>query len=159
MVAAWAHRFLKLRVAEPSATVEIAGRTEDGFVCRIQSGRHTQFADEPKSVGGKDVGPDPYAYLAASLGACTVMTLNMYARHKGLAVERVVCDVSHARVHEADCEDCENDDARYMDELTRTISIEGDIDAGARERMLEIAERCPVHKTLAHRVSIKSRLA
>src|SRR5690606_18168102 len=129
-------RFLKLAAIEPTETVEVAGRTDDGFLCRVQSGRHALLADEPKSVGGEDAGPDPYAYLAAALGTCTVMTLNMYARHKGLAVSRVVCGVSHARVHEADCEDCEKDGQR-IDELTRTITIEGDLPDDARQRMLE----------------------
>ncbi|MEX0899885.1 MAG: bifunctional alpha/beta hydrolase/OsmC family protein [Gammaproteobacteria bacterium] len=155
VIAAWAGRFLKLVPVEPTETVEVSGRTDDGFLCRVQSRRHILLADEPASVGGDDAGPDPYAYLAAALGTCTVMTLNMYARHKGLAVSRVVCGVSHARVHEADCEDCE-DDGRRIDELTRTISIEGDLPDDARQRMLEIADRCPVHKTMAHRISIKT---
>ncbi|MCA1797983.1 MAG: bifunctional alpha/beta hydrolase/OsmC family protein [Xanthomonadaceae bacterium] len=157
MIAAWASRFLEVPTPVPVEQTVTHGRTADGFVCRVQAGTHELLADEPEKVGGTDLGPDPYAFLAAALGTCTVMTLNMYARHKKLPVERVSCEVSHARVHEEDCEGCENS-AHKLDHLTRVISIEGDVDDETRQRMLEIADRCPVHKTLSSRVSIESRL-
>jgi uncharacterized OsmC-like protein/pimeloyl-ACP methyl ester carboxylesterase len=157
LIAAWASRFLKISVPLPSDNVQVAGRTEDGFLCRVQAGPHTLLADEPKDVGGEDAGPDPYAFLAAALGTCTVMTLNMYARHKKLAVARVSCGISHARIHEKDCEECEKGDGK-IHQLTRVIDIEGDLTDNERQRMLEIANRCPVHKTLESRITIESRL-
>lgn len=157
LIAAWASRFLKISVPLPSDNVEVAGRTEDGFLCRVQAGTHILLADEPKDVGGEDSGPDPYAFLSAALGTCTVMTLNMYARHKKLAVERVSCGISHARIHEKDCEDCETGDGK-IHQLTRSIEIEGDLKDHERQRMLEIADRCPVHKTLESKITIKSQL-
>ncbi|MFN2333201.1 MAG: OsmC family protein, partial [Wenzhouxiangellaceae bacterium] len=116
------------------------------------------LADEPAKHGGDDLGPDPYKYLAGALGTCTVMTLNMYARHKNLPVERVLCEVIHDRIHAADCEDCERKDGK-VDQLSRVISIEGDLDDDQRQRMLEIADRCPVHRTLENEVKVRSRLA
>ena len=157
LIAAWASRFLKISAPLPSDNVEVAGRTEDRFLCRVQAGPHTLLADEPKDVGGEGLGPDPYAFLAAALGTCTVMTLNMYARHKKLAVERVSCRISHARTHEKDCEDCEKGDGK-IHQLTRLIEIEGELKDDQRQRMLEIANRCPVHKTLESKITIKSRL-
>ena len=157
LIAAWASRFVKITVPLPSDNVEVAGRIEDGFLCRVQAGPHALLADEPKDAGGEDLGPDPYAFLAAALGTCTVMTLNMYARHKKLAVERVSCGISHARLHEKDCEDCEEGDSKIY-QLTRVIDIEGGLQDNERQRMLEIADRCPVHKTLESKITIKSRL-
>lgn len=157
VITAWASHFLEVAAPVPVEQTVTSGRTADGFVCRVQAGVHRLLADEPERVGGTDLGPDPYAFLATALGTCTVMTLNMYARHKKLPVERVSCEVSHARVHEEDCEDCE-DSERRLDRLTRVITIEGEIDDETRKRMLEIADRCPVHKTLSKRISIESKL-
>lgn len=157
LIAAWASRFLETIRPLPVDEVTVAGRVEDGFTCRVRAGAHALLADEPRDVGGRDLGPDPYAFLAASLGACTVMTLNMYARHKKLAAERVHCTVSHARIHEKDCEGCEEGEDK-IHQLSRVIEIEGELTDEERERMLEIAERCPVHKTLENRITIRSRL-
>lgn len=147
VIAAWAGRFL----AEPAATstdgVLVAGRTDDGFLCRVQAGRHGLVADEPRDAGGGDQGPDPYAYLASALGACTVMTINMYARHKGLSLERVSCEVRHRKVHARDCEGCESDNGK-LDELSRVLSFDGSLSEEQRNRLREIADRCPVHRTL-----------
>ena len=86
------------------------------------------------------------------------MTLNMYARHKGLPVERVGCEVTHDRIHTEDCHDCERSDGK-VDRLTRTITIEGELDEDQRQRMLEIADRCPVHRTLENEIRVESRLS
>ena len=158
VIAAWASRFLELSEAAPVEGVAVEGRTADGFLCRVQAGRHELLADEPEKSGGGDQGPDPYAWLAAALCTCTVMTLNMYARHKKLPVERVGCRVSHRKVHAKDCQDCETREGR-LDELQRTITIEGDLDASQRQRMLEIADRCPVHRTLEGEIRVRSELA
>lgn len=157
IIAAWAGRFLKLDEPEPADNVQVFGRTGDGFLCRVQAGRHALLADEPEANGGGDQGPDPYRYLASALGTCTVMTLNMYARHKKLDVERVTCEVAHDRIHADDCEDCEKTAGR-VDRLTRVIGIEGGLTDGQRQRMLEIADRCPVHRTLENEIRVDSRL-
>ena len=158
VIAVWARRFLQTELPGPVKGAHVAGRTGDKFLCRVQAGRHELMADEPASSGGGDQGPDPYGYLAAALGSCTVMTLNMYARHKGLAVERVSCDVSHQRIHADDCDDCERDGGK-VDVFERVIEIEGDLSPEQRERMLQIADRCPVHKTLENEIKVRSRLA
>ncbi|MEQ8206517.1 MAG: bifunctional alpha/beta hydrolase/OsmC family protein [Woeseia sp.] len=157
VIATWSRRFLQ--IAEPAATEQtiVYGRTDDQFLCRVQAGRHSLLADEPQKVGGSDLGPDPYKFLAAALGTCTVMTLNMYARHKKLPVERVSCEVSHDRIHAEDCEDCEATSGK-VDQLTRVITLEGELDDEQRQRMLEIADRCPVHRTLENEIRIESRL-
>src|SRR6056297_1658895 len=158
VISAWAGRFLEMDAAEPVEGARVSGRTADKFLCRVQAGRHELLADEPERHGGEDQGPDPYRYLAGALGTCTVMTLNMYARHKKLDVDRVICQVTHDRVHADDCVDCE-DDNRKVDRLTRVIEIEGDLDPEQRARMLEIADRCPVHRTLENEIRVESRLA
>lgn len=157
VIAAWASRFLEIDEPEMIEGVVVSASTEDGFLGRIRTGRHALLADEPRQAGGSDQGPDPYALLAASLGACTVMTLNMYARHKKLPVERVSCRVQHSKVHASDCENCDSRQGR-VDVLERRIAIEGDLDEAQRQRMLEIADRCPVHRTLASGVRVQSRL-
>jgi len=158
VISAWAGRFLEMDAAEPVEGARVSGRTADKFLCRVQAGRHELLADEPERHGGADEGPDPYRYLAAGLGTCTVMTLNMYARHKKLDVDRVTCQVTHDRVHADDCVDCE-DSKRKVDRLSRVITIEGDLDEEQRSRMLEIADRCPVHRTLENEIRVESRLA
>ena len=157
VISAWAGRFLEIDRTEPVEGVKVFGRTADKFLCRVQAGRHELLADEPEQHGGEDEGPDPYRFLAAALGTCTVMTLNMYARHKKLDVDRVICQVTHDRVHADDCTDC--DDAGHkIDRLIRVIGIEGDLDEDQRARMLEIADRCPVHRTLENEIRVESRL-
>ena len=158
VIAAWASRFLQFTAPTAIEGVRVAGRTADRFLCSVRAGEHLLVADEPREHGGTDRGLDPYRFLAAALGACTVMTLNMYARHKKLPVERVTCDVTHRRIHADDCEDCETK-AGKVDELSRSIGIEGELEDGVRERMLEIADRCPVHRTLEGEIRIRSQLA
>ncbi|MCC5868355.1 MAG: OsmC family protein [Gammaproteobacteria bacterium] len=157
VVAAWAARFLESADVSRDDAVLIRGRTADRFTCSVQTGPHRLIADEPASSGGAALGPDPYAYLCAALGACTVMTLNMYARHKKLPLERVSCEVSHQRIHLEDCEDCEASERR-VDELSRVISIEGDVSEAQERRLLEIADRCPIHLTLEGRIQVRSTL-
>lgn len=158
VIATWASHFVQFDPPEPVAGVRVTGRTTDAFVCRVHAGSHVMVADEPKGNGGNDLGPDPYQFLAAALGSCTVMTLNMYARRKGLQVDRVQCEVTHDRVHADDCKDCERS-AVKIDRLTRTLIIEGALDEAQRTRMLEIADRCPVHRSLENKIRIESRLA
>lgn len=157
VVSAWAARFLEPETTPAPEGARVTGRTEDGFLCRVQAGPHEMVADEPKSSGGTNRGPDPYGLLASSLGACTVMTINMYARHKELPVERVTCEVSHRKIHAADCEECETESGK-VDELVRHITIEGDLTDEQRQRMLQIAGRCPVHQTLKSEIRMHDEL-
>jgi len=167
LIAHWASRYLdpvESNNTEPVTTdeavsdgVTVIGRTKDGFACRVQSGRHQWISDEPSSMGGLDTGPDPYAHLCAALASCTVMTLNMYAKHKKLAVEQVSVNVKHDRIHAKDCADCERTDGK-IDRLHRQITILGKLTTEQRQRMLEIADRCPVHRTLENEIKVDSRL-
>ena len=115
------------------------------------------LADEPASVGGADSGPDPYAWVTAGLGACTSMTLRMYATRKGWPLERVTVGLEHAKKHADDCVDCGPKDR--IDVFTRYIQIDGDLDDDQRQRLLEIADRCPVHRTLEHGAKVETHLA
>jgi putative redox protein len=124
----------------------------------VRAGRHTLHADEPVDLGGDDRGLSPYDYLLAGLGACTSMTIRMYALRKGLPLQRVSVRLRHDRIHARDCEDCETKEGR-LDEITREITIEGDLDEAQRRRLLEMAEMCPVHRTLTGEVKVRTRLA
>lgn len=123
------------------------------FTQEVEAGKHRLIGDEPESVGGADRGPTPYEYLLAGLGTCTSMTVRMYADRKGWPLESVEVRLSHARVHAKDCEDAE---ARptMLDEITSEVHLTGPLDDQQRERIMEIATRCPVHRTLASEVRI-----
>jgi uncharacterized OsmC-like protein len=143
--------------AAPARQVVVRGRS-DGFAQEITAGRHTLVADEPLSSGGTGTGPDPYALLLASLGACTSMTLAMYARRKHWPLESVTVTLSHARVHAADCEGCETQSG-MLERIERKLELQGPLSADQRARLVEIAEKCPVHRTLTAQVEIRTELA
>jgi len=124
---------------------------------QITVGRHTLIADEPREAGGSDEGPDPYSYLLAALGACTSMTLLIYARRKKWPLKTVEVSLVHSRVHAEDCADCETQ-KHSLDRIERFISVTGPLSEVQRARLLQIAEHCPVHKTLAAGVTIESFL-
>lgn len=119
----------------------------DRYTTRIEADGHTIVVDEP-APDGDDLGPSPYELLLGALGACTSMTLLMYARRKGWPLQQVHIDLSHERVHAEDCAECEQDGGR-IEVIRRSIRLEGDLDDEQRERLSYIATRCPVHKTLA----------
>ena len=127
------------------------------FMQTMHSGRHELVADEPKAVGGDDAGPGPYEYLLMALGACTSMTLRMYADHKKLPLTQVTVRLFHEKIHAQDCSDCETVEGK-VDVITREISLQGDLSPEQRERLLEIANRCPVHRTLTSEIKVRSKL-
>lgn len=138
------------------ATVTVSiGR--DRFATDIVAGGHTLRADEPASVGGADTGPTPYGYLLAALGGCTAITLRMYADRKGWPLEGVQTRLSHQRVHARDCEQCESESGR-VDIIRLELELIGDLDDDQRTRLLDIAKKCPVHRTLVSENQVRVRL-
>lgn len=159
LVAAWAARFLP---AEPEAErpeddgeVLVQETGEGTYANVVRVGPHVLAADEPPSVGGNDTGPSPYGYLLASLGSCTSMTVRMYANRKGWPLERVGVRLRHEKIHARDCEACETETGK-IDRIEREITLEGALDAEQRQRLLEIADRCPVHRTLHSEVAVET---
>ncbi|MCO1575658.1 OsmC family protein [Crossiella sp. SN42] len=152
MIAAWAARHLPEPAAEPEGHVVVTENGTGTYGQTITVGRHVITADEPRPLG-EDSGLSPYDLLLAGLGACTSMTLRMYAERKGWPLERVSVALRHSRVHASDCADCETKDGR-LDRIERAIRITGQLDAEQRQRLLEIADRCPVHRTLHSEIII-----
>ncbi len=161
-IAAWAHRYLP-EPAQDSAPAVARGAVAvrelgPGFLTEVRSDDHRWLADEPRSVGGSNEGPDPYEHLLAALGTCTSMTLRMYADRRKLPLTGIQVSLSHRREHLTDCENCEDANKR-IDVLQRTITLEGDLDPAQRQRLLEIADRCPVHRTLENDMRIDTELS
>lgn len=137
-------------------TVIVSGRA-DGLEQEITVGPHRLEADEPKSAGGTDSGPNPYDLLLAALGSCTSMTLSLYARRKHWPLNGVRVELRHSRIHAADCESCETREGR-LDRIERDIELEGQLSEEQHARLLEIANKCPVHRTLTSEIDIRTRL-
>jgi len=127
------------------------------FAVRLSDGRHDLFADEPAAVGGSDLGPGPYELLLMALGACKSMTVRLYAERKQWPLERVSVRLRHDRIHAADCADCETKEG-MLDRIECVLDFAGALDADQRARLLDIAGKCPVHRTLTSEISIQSRL-
>lgn len=163
VIAAWAGRYLTdtaqaVVMPEPTAPGEVIVEIgQQGYTSVIRAGRHRMLADEPASVGGADLGPDPYGYLLSSLGACTVMTMRMYANRKKWPLEGVMARLYYQKVHARDCEDCENSEG-YIDIIDRKLEIHGTLDDEQRKRLREIADRCPVHRTLHGEIKVRTEL-
>lgn len=165
VLAAWAERYIDAAetAARPAAAAEgteprktVVRETGRGaFQQELLIGPHRLVADEPKAVGGDDAGPSPYDLLLAAFGACTSMTLRMYADHKQWPLEGVAVALSHGKIHAADCEACETREGK-IDRIDREIEILGPLDAEQRKRLLEIADKCPVHRTLQSEVQIRT---
>ena len=128
-----------------------------GFVQQVTAGRHRLTADEPVSAGGTDAGPDPYGLLLSALGSCTSMTVALYARRKQWPLQAVTVRLRHSKIHAADCASCETKDG-MLDRIERDIELLGPLDQEQRARLLAIADRCPVHRTLASEIQIQTRL-
>jgi len=162
VIAAWAERYVEPAVA-PAADPGMAPRRvvvretrASKFQQTVTIGRHRLVADEPVAAGGEDTGPGPYDFLLAGLGACTSMTMRMYADRKSLPLERVTVTLNHGKIHAKDCEECETREG-VLDQIEREISIEGELNAEQRQRLMEIADKCPVHRTLHSEIRIVTR--
>jgi putative redox protein len=163
VVAAWAERYLEM----PAPTAEtknetkeagavVVGETHRGrFQQEVRMGAHRLIADEPVAAGGLDSGPGPYDLLLAALGSCTAMTLRLYAEHKALPLEHVTVRLAHSKIHATDCENCETREGK-IDRIDRTITFAGPLDDSQRARLLEIADKCPVHRTLTSEIEIRT---
>lgn len=158
MIASWVSRYIKTH--EPSHLTtdkQVVTRTQETFTTEVMTDEHALMADEPLDVGGNDLGPSPYELLSASLGACTGMTLRMYADRKKWPLKEVRVHLQHQKIHANDCETCE-DGSQKIDQIERVIEIEGDLNMEQKERLLEIANKCPVHNTLNSPVEIMTKL-
>jgi uncharacterized OsmC-like protein/alpha/beta superfamily hydrolase len=162
LLAAWARRYAAPApeaLPKPQPGKVLVRETREGkFTNQVFVGPHLIRADEPVAAGGMDTGLSPYDLLCASLGACTSMTLRMYADLKKIPLERVSVELRHDKIHAADCAECETREGR-IDRIERDITLEGALDAQQRQKLLEIADKCPVHRTLHSEVVILSRLA
>jgi len=169
VLAAWAGRYVTLGGVdaetgdkeEVGEGVVVVEGGPQGFTQRVRARSHRLVADEPTSVGGADQGPSPYELLLAGLGACTSMTLRMYADRKQWPLDDVRVELEHDRIHARDCQACSDEQREgggRLDQITRRIRVEGDLDQEQRERLLEIANRCPVHRTLTGVIHVHSEL-
>jgi putative redox protein len=160
VLAAWADRYLDATpmpeagdAAPRKVTVTETGSGK--FQQSVAIGPHRLTADEPVAAGGLDSGPSPYDFLLAALGACTSMTLRIYAEQKKLPLERVSVTLSHSKIHAQDCAECETKEGK-IDRIERVLTLSGDLDDAQRARLLEIADKCPVHRTLTSEVNIRT---
>jgi putative redox protein len=165
VIAAWAERYID--AAAPEAVTDpgegprnvVVRETRNSkFQQTVSTGPHRLLADEPAAAGGEDSGPGPYDFVLAGLGACTSMTMRMYADRKSLPLERVTVTLKHSKIHAEDCAECETK-AGMLDQIERTIAMEGALDAEQRGKLMEIADKCPVHRTLTSEIHIVTRAA
>ena len=150
IIASWAQRYVEVpQVSELRSTREVVASLDgqDGFTTKMKVGNHAMKADEPTSFGGNDFGPSPYEYVSAGLSACTAMTVQMYARRKKWPLENIEVHTSYGKEHMVDCENCEAE-SESIDTFNRAIKLRGDLDEKQVARILQIADKCPVHKTL-----------
>jgi putative redox protein len=145
-----------LQALATGGTVVVASTGQGKFEQVLVDGRHSLLADEPASAGGADVGPGPYELLMMALGSCTSMTIHLYAARKQWPVEQVVVRLSHSKVYAEDCAECEGNAKAMIDRIDRAIEIVGALDAEQRSRLLQIANQCPVHRTLSSKIDIKT---
>lgn len=151
VVAAWSQRYLEETSEEDQEAPEegevLVSTLGGKFTQSVKTSHHQFLADEPKKMGGDDLGPSPYDLLLAALGACTSMTLQMYAERKGWDLQSVSVTLSHSRIHASDCRDCETKEGR-LELIERRLRLNGELDSEQRDRLAEIADKCPVHRTL-----------
>jgi uncharacterized OsmC-like protein/pimeloyl-ACP methyl ester carboxylesterase len=159
VIAAWSERYLDM-VPQPDAMpiegVLVAETGHGKFEQSIVAGPHRYLADEPVSVGGNGSGPSPYEYLLAALGACTSMTIRLYADLKKLPLARVAVALRHDKIHAVDCAECETREGK-IDRIEREVTLEGDLSPEQRAKLMEIADKCPVHRTLHSEINIRTK--
>lgn len=164
VIAAWAERYVEPAAAPTAAAAEgprnvvVRETRASKFQQTVTTGPHQMLADEPVAVGGADTGPGPYDLLLSALGACTSMTMRMYADRKSLPVDRITVTLKHNKIHAEDCAECETREG-LIDQIDRVIKIEGALDADQHKRLMEIADKCPVHRTLHSEVRILTKAA
>jgi putative redox protein len=161
VIAAWAERYLDMVPEPDEMPIEgvLVGETRNGkFEQSVVIAKHRYLADEPVSVGGNGSGPSPYEYLLAGLGACTSMTIRLYADLKKIPLARVSVLLKHDKVHAIDCENCETKEGK-IDRIDREIRLDGELSAEQRGKLMEIADKCPVHRTLHSKIDIRTRAA
>jgi putative redox protein len=165
VIAAWAERYIDAAAPEAAAdsseeprNVVVRETRNSKLQQTVSVGPHRLLADEPISAGGEDTGPGPYDFLLAGLGACTSMTMRLYAERKSLPLERVTVTLKHSRIYAQDCAECETKTG-MLDQIDRTIAMEGTLDAAQRAKLMEIADKCPVHRTLTSEIHIVTHAA
>jgi uncharacterized OsmC-like protein/fermentation-respiration switch protein FrsA (DUF1100 family) len=165
VIAAWASRYIEPAAAEPEVVTADAPRKavvretrNSKFQQTVSVGPHRLLADEPVAAGGEDSGPGPYDFLLAALGACKSMTMRLYADRKSLPLERATVTLHHSKIHAQDCAECETREG-MLDQIDVAIGLEGPLDVEQRKRILEIADKCPVHRTLTSEIRIVTRAA
>ncbi len=159
VIAVWAKRYLDIPEKEPLRTEKqvVCRVGPSGYTTEVKAGNHGFLADEPIRLGGQDLGPSPYDLLNAGLGACTAITLRMYADRKGWEVTDIKVHLQHEKIHAEDCLQCDTPTGK-IDRIERVIELEGDLTEEQRQRMLQIANKCPVHRTLHSEVVVQSKL-
>jgi len=163
IIAAWVQRYINVKLLPklmhaPEGIVRVSEADPSNFLQDISAAGHHLVADEPQSYGGNFLGPTPYQLISAGLGACTSMTIRMYARRKKMPLEHVQVDVSHDKIHAEDCETCEQSEGK-VDQFKRSITLTGNLSDEDRQKLLVIADKCPVHRTLESKINITTELA
>jgi uncharacterized OsmC-like protein/fermentation-respiration switch protein FrsA (DUF1100 family) len=165
VIAAWATRYIEVATNRQTADlgevprhVVVQETRNSKFQQTVSVGPHRLIADEPVAAGGEDTGPGPYDFLLAGLGACTSMTMRLYADRKSWPLERVRVTLQHSKIHAKDCEECETREG-MLDQIDRVIHMDGELDPDQRKRLMEIADKCPVHRTLESEIRILTRAA
>ncbi len=160
LIAGWAKRYVDLPVVEVLKTnFQVAASLDydDGFTTQLKVGDHNLIADEPINYGGNNFGPSPYEFVSASLSACTAMTIQMYTKRKGWIVNNVEVHTSYGKTHAIDCDQCDENSSK-INTFNREIKLEGVLNENQKKRILQIADKCPVHKTLKSEIQILTKL-
>jgi putative redox protein len=166
VIAAWVSRYIETAVPEQASNTSetprqvVVRETRNGgkFQNTVSIGPHHLLADEPTAAGGTDTGPGPYDFLLTALGACKSMTMRLYADRKSLPLERATVTLSHSKIYAKDCEECETKEG-MLDQIDVLIGLEGPLDTDQYKRIIEIADKCPVHRTLTSEIRIRTRAA